>query len=417
MASTQHSWTLDDRSRASNPGRLEVQPWPATLAFPRHFLQYAVPLVLLAGLTVAVHWLFVLALGYVGLQALYAWVRLREHFRYGCANPGVVLSRKPDLVAVYTDLRRGLKRYPAIKIVAAPLGRMTGGAPAPGTRLAAVSLYFRGEAPDHWRDIHPLLVPLVTRDRGDIERVLDSIEPEHWEELERALDEIPSPHQPGLHHVPALAERPVAPPFRATQQYPASTPSEPLQPVLPRSPVLPVTALLLLAADYWLIPSFPVAGFLALVVALAVVSTLDQKGQRALRKLGWPSHPAEGRLGGHLVALGACLGVAAEAAGLSREVVALLQKSALLIGGAGICLVWFGREAWLKELDRAQAAVVEGERRRYVRFIRIILPLALLTGLALGVYRRHGRSVPPTATPTKSPEPAEKPPPAPGQVL
>src|SRR5579871_1683077 len=54
------------------------------------------------------------------------WVRVREHFWRGDANPGLVVSVDPLLIAVATDLTKGMGTYPAVKIFRAGLRHIDG---------------------------------------------------------------------------------------------------------------------------------------------------------------------------------------------------------------------------------------------------------------------------------------------------
>lgn len=109
----QHSLTLDDRARASNAGRLDVQPLVFARSFPRWPALFLVAFILLAAGAMLWHWLLWAAVFPLLLQGWLAWSRVEEHFLYGCVNPGRVVSLHPFRIAVYTDLRRGWKPFPA----------------------------------------------------------------------------------------------------------------------------------------------------------------------------------------------------------------------------------------------------------------------------------------------------------------
>jgi hypothetical protein len=67
---------------------------------------------------------------------------------------------------------------------------MTGGPPAVGARLAAVALFHGNPSAPHWNDCEPLAVACATSDPAEIERLLQSIPPNEWEQLERGLPQV-----------------------------------------------------------------------------------------------------------------------------------------------------------------------------------------------------------------------------------
>ena len=107
----------------------------------------------------------------------------KEHLWHGCLCPAVVVSQRPFLVAVATDLTLGHGSYPAVKVIRQPLGQMTGGAPAVGTRLATVSVYYAGDGATRWQDFEPVVINCVTTDEKEIREALDSIPDDEWQLL------------------------------------------------------------------------------------------------------------------------------------------------------------------------------------------------------------------------------------------
>jgi hypothetical protein len=126
------------------------------------------------------------------------WRGVRWQGLYGETNPAVVVSTEPSLVAVWTDMTTGGDPWPAIKVVPQPLGRMTGGPPAVGDRLAAVALYYGSGKEGHWDDFTPEVVNCLTTDPGVIARVVATIDEEQWQALTEGLGRIPTPAKPGL---------------------------------------------------------------------------------------------------------------------------------------------------------------------------------------------------------------------------
>src|SRR4029079_7623247 len=86
------SWTMDDSTRASNPGQLEA----SLLCWFRHRPRW--PIIWAAGfagallLTIFLHWSVGLAVAFFAAANFFYWMQIKEQFRRGCANPGVVVS-------------------------------------------------------------------------------------------------------------------------------------------------------------------------------------------------------------------------------------------------------------------------------------------------------------------------------------
>ncbi|MBD2463834.1 DUF3239 domain-containing protein [Oscillatoria sp. FACHB-1407] len=126
---------------------------------------------------------------------------VREHFIYGCVNPGVVVASNPPLVAVLTNLSTGRQQHYVIKILPQPLRWIKNGIPSVGTKLATVALYQGSGQKGSWDDFHPIAINCVTDDPTDIERVFQSIPAWEWKHLEMGFDYIQET-KPGLYNVP-----------------------------------------------------------------------------------------------------------------------------------------------------------------------------------------------------------------------
>lgn len=134
--------------------------------------------------------------------AVVLWTILRARkakFRAGDVCPGIVISDKPWMVAVLTNMAADEGRpRPVIKILRQPLGRMAGGAPQIGARVAAVAWYQGPPKGGAWRDFMPDVVNCGSDDLPGIERVLSSIRQAEWAELEAGLAQLPDKKE-GLH--------------------------------------------------------------------------------------------------------------------------------------------------------------------------------------------------------------------------
>src|SRR5215471_13054818 len=94
---------VEDRSEASNPGRvsLEAQRYAAHFPFwPVCFVGGMVASVAVVGVRPSFWPLAVLALTF----NFFYWHRVKLRFQFGCVNPGKVVSTEPFRLAVFTDL-------------------------------------------------------------------------------------------------------------------------------------------------------------------------------------------------------------------------------------------------------------------------------------------------------------------------
>jgi hypothetical protein len=229
----QESFTLDDNTYASNPGGLQVNYFYWIRSFPQEPIQLVFPLIILLLIIFLINWAFGIGLFGVIRQGgsldnlpfallgivifnIFFWYlispllnkliflihRVREHFLYGCVNPGIIVSLKPTLVAVFTDLRKNRQvTYPAIKILPQPLKCLTKEKLIIGTRLANVALYeeIKEQESEHWDNFHPIVINCVTGNKRDINRVFRSIPEWEWQALQTGLTQIENKQKLGLY--------------------------------------------------------------------------------------------------------------------------------------------------------------------------------------------------------------------------
>lgn len=188
--------TLDNATVASNPGEIKFEP----LVWFCHNQKSAliVSSLLIAPLILAFiisHWFFILA-ALMCLVNIFYWIRAEEHFTAD-SNPGLIVSVSPPLYAVYTDLSKGVGKYPVIKVLEyksrKPINLEQ--------RLATVATYSNGngdESPS-WNDFFPLPVEYATSDQASIEAQFNSYSDQSWKNLITALTELEEPYSPGLY--------------------------------------------------------------------------------------------------------------------------------------------------------------------------------------------------------------------------
>lgn len=190
------------KTYASHPGRLRVN-WLRWIRFKPKW-----PLILGSVLFVSIA-LFVYSMGVLTGLLLFLviatcvlyWLRVSNHFQYGCANIAVVVSLDPVLVAVSTDLSTGEGDYPVIKIVEIGITRSAGKLLKVGDYLPTVSLYAsppQGET-SHWSTFIPVPADYVTSDPRQIARLLENFTNEDIATLHSQLKQVPTPLEPGLY--------------------------------------------------------------------------------------------------------------------------------------------------------------------------------------------------------------------------
>lgn len=214
-------------STASNPGHVQVNFLIWMRYYPKWPLILTTALIASLLVTAAFRGAWALLfLAVLGANYIY-WKYVRACFINGCVNPAVVVSVRPLLIAVYTDLTKGRGNYPAIKILPIPLTRIAKRPPEVGMRLATIAFYVQGPNPDlpHWVDFTPFPTECATTDAAVNVRVLESISAEDWALLQAALATVPAPRQAGLYPIDVTALTDVARQYQPDPEVPpAETP-------------------------------------------------------------------------------------------------------------------------------------------------------------------------------------------------
>ncbi|MCP4504388.1 MAG: hypothetical protein GY822_31115 [Deltaproteobacteria bacterium] len=123
----------------------------------------------------------------------------------GDANPGIIVSTSPLLLAVRTDLRKGPNLcFPVLKIVPSSKARCWGPAPQEGQRVVTVALYSEhlGEQrPPYWLDFDPISPEPYVDSFLETNGLLNSFGDDEWDALEQGILEMNSKWIPGLHRL------------------------------------------------------------------------------------------------------------------------------------------------------------------------------------------------------------------------
>jgi hypothetical protein len=130
--------------------------------------------------------------------------KIRLHFAKGDCCPAIVVSTNPVLLAVYTDLRKGSKPYPVLKVMPARLGKGQEPKPALGMKVVVVASYIgkRDESPA-WRDIRAYVAQSATGEPSELDRLIQSLGG-RWLALAKYLPHLPKPIKPGIYSMRAV---------------------------------------------------------------------------------------------------------------------------------------------------------------------------------------------------------------------
>ncbi len=131
-------------------------------------------------------------------------------FGKGDANPGVVISLDPVLIAVPTDLTQGIGEFPVLKIVRIKLKQINGKPIKLGDCVPTVANYADTAPKDcgHWGDFYPDPAQYATSDQKQIHRLLNSFPQEQFDFIEEALKLIEPPYEEGLYALWSTDEKP-----------------------------------------------------------------------------------------------------------------------------------------------------------------------------------------------------------------
>ena len=161
--------TLDDRTSASDPGRITLSHDKVRVLTPELYEKRG-----LWGL-----------LGMLSPEQRFWRTRHEEHLQHGDSRAALVVSIDPLLVAAYTD------ELDCIAMLRFPQELVQQYSLQPGTRLLTVNLYARGTTPvadlengpasyRRYSNFTPLIADFVSEDRARIERRKAAIEEPEW---------------------------------------------------------------------------------------------------------------------------------------------------------------------------------------------------------------------------------------------
>ncbi|MDX1447299.1 DUF3239 domain-containing protein [Lishizhenia sp.] len=190
------NFTVDNNTRASNPGNASLNPFVWIYHDTQKILVQTSILLFSIFLTIQVSfWLIPLVILSLFSNGFY-WLHKKEHFRSGDSNGGIVISVRPTLVAVATDLTQGFGHYPAIKIIKCNSLKNV----KINDKIATVALYSQSKNPNvpHWVGFNPIPLSFATKDQEVLDKAIKSYDMDQWESIKSRLEELDKPYRPGL---------------------------------------------------------------------------------------------------------------------------------------------------------------------------------------------------------------------------
>lgn len=192
-------WDYENDTYASNPAYTKLNSWVWTKHHLVEVLSMWFALLFFLMVTFGVSYGFSITLILVIFFKYFYWKDKKRHFKLGDSNGGIVVSLKPNLVAVTTDLTKGFGHYPALKIIEFKTRKPV----KIGDRIPTVAMYsgVLNEGPAHWFDFNPIPLEYATNDKTEIERALSSYSDQQWKDIERRVAQLPKPLKVGLFKV------------------------------------------------------------------------------------------------------------------------------------------------------------------------------------------------------------------------
>lgn len=193
---------IGGESGASHPGCLRANPLRVAMSYPKW------------PASLGVFWLLSLAavldgfdggawalLGFATAGNYLWWSSIWGWFWRGDVCAGAIVSRDPLLVASMTDLTTGQGPRPAIKVRREPARRWPAEAIKIGKPVASVARYHGDFDNDSLSNFFPRAVVCATANAAEEKRLLKEIERERWLELQAAINQLPTPIEPGLYRL------------------------------------------------------------------------------------------------------------------------------------------------------------------------------------------------------------------------
>lgn len=200
MESNRTPSTIND-SFASNPANMSFNPLLWVCCYTKWPLIWLIGFVLFSTLSMLSCWGYAVPASFFALANFLYWRQVKARYKFGCVLPAVIVSSNPLLLAIYTDLSKGIGSYPAIRIQ--PLNILSPKLYGVGRKLPVAALYSDGRdvSSPLWESFDPRPIGCATTNQAYIEKKLQSIPGEGWVALCENIKKIPSPYKSGLYYI------------------------------------------------------------------------------------------------------------------------------------------------------------------------------------------------------------------------
>lgn len=190
---------MDRNTSASNPGGVLVNPITWARYHPTAVFLLVLGVYVFAMSSYLDTLWNLIPLSIMLVVNYFYWRSKSDHFKYGDSNVGLIVSSRPSLAAVTTNLTKGSDNYPIVQII--PYypnkhDKVGDAIPTIATYLAAVD-----EEIPHWIGLRPIPVKYANGNKKVLENCMNSYEDEQLIQLKNRLKEIPTPYQIGIYLV------------------------------------------------------------------------------------------------------------------------------------------------------------------------------------------------------------------------
>lgn len=186
-----------ERGIASNPGKLRV----SMLNFLRYYLfGFPLHLKIYAGVCLFVV-VFYQITGLIPVTILYSFflyyqiAHYNQYFILGNICPSIVISIKPLVIAVYTDLSKMGGGYPVLKVTTI-IDNKKSRIKKVGDIIPTIACYCASGNNIHWLDFDPIPAYYASSNTEELQRVRETISEEDLEKLKRFCSEYLSDFDP-----------------------------------------------------------------------------------------------------------------------------------------------------------------------------------------------------------------------------
>lgn len=192
----------NNEARSNNPSQIKVNKFRWLLNYPLWPMIWMGALLFFIAMAWLIHWAFWFAVAFLALANWVYWLRVDDRFENGDTTPAIIINLDPMLIAVSTDMTKGVGSFPIIKIIEKEIVSICGKEPEVGMRLVTNCIYLADfKHTDRWKNFDPRPVDCVCDNHYAKLRLLNSFHPQEWQDMEDQLKQIPQPYECGLYPI------------------------------------------------------------------------------------------------------------------------------------------------------------------------------------------------------------------------